>query len=156
MSQEAAEEIAWFLSHLRVLVATAPTAWARQKLTLPQLTALQFIHAAGFLTLTALARALGTRPPATSAMVDRLTDAGLVQRAPDPAHGARVRVQVTAEAARLLGDIDTRTARHFQVVLQALTPEQQQGVAAHLKDLVWHSLLTSADQGRTRRTRRTR
>jgi DNA-binding IclR family transcriptional regulator len=47
-------------------------------MTLPQLTVLHLINAPAPVTLTELAQALGTKPPATSAMVDRLTHAGLV------------------------------------------------------------------------------
>lgn len=56
-------------------------------MTLLQLTAL---HALAPVSLTELAQALGTRPPATSAMVDRLTHSGLVCRTPDPHHRRRI------------------------------------------------------------------
>lgn len=157
MPQEAAEEVAWLMSHLRTMVAIAPSSWARyENLTLPQLTALHFIHADGFLTLTSLASALGTRPSTTSAMVDRLAAADMVARHPDPEHGSRVRVLVTAEVAQMLGDVDLRTARRFHAVLQMLSPKQQQDVSELLGDLVWQRLLTRAGRSLPRRKRRAR
>lgn len=138
LGEAPAEEVAWLIDHLRALVTTAPAAWLRHpNLTLPQLTALHFICADASLTLTGLADALGTRPPATSAMVNRLADAGLVRRVRDPEHRRRIHFQFTAEAAHMLSDIDTRTARRLQAVLKMLSPEQQQAAAALLGDLLW-------------------
>lgn len=157
MSPEAAEDLAWLLSHLRAMVAIAPTAWARyENLTLPQLTALHFVQAHGFVTLTDLASDLGTQPPATSAMVERLTDAGMVQRLPDPEHGSRVLVLLHAETALMLGEIDITTARRFQAVLQMLSPQQQQDVVHLLGDLVWQCLLTRSGRGKPRRKKQSR
>lgn len=137
--EASAEEVAWLISHLRALVATAPATWLRHpNLTLPQLTALHFICADTSLTLTGLADALGTRPPATSAMVDRLADAGLVRRVQDLEHRRRIRFHVTPEAAHMLGDIDVRTARRLQAVLKALSPERLQAAARLLSNLLWH------------------
>ncbi|MGH3854118.1 MAG: MarR family transcriptional regulator [Pseudonocardiaceae bacterium] len=53
-------------------------------MTLLQLSALHLISALAPVTLTDLAQAMGTRTPATSAMVDRLTRAGLVSSQPTP------------------------------------------------------------------------
>ncbi|CAM3895335.1 MarR family winged helix-turn-helix transcriptional regulator [Tsukamurella ocularis] len=51
----------------------------------------------------ALAAELQLSSPACTALVDRLTASGLVERAPDPADRRRVRLLVTAHA-RLLGE----------------------------------------------------
>ncbi len=79
-----AEDIDWLVAHLRVVVVASPAVWAGRGMTLLQLTALHLISALAPLTLTDLAQAMGTRPSTTSAMVDRLTHAGLVRRTPDP------------------------------------------------------------------------
>ncbi|HEX6403761.1 MAG TPA: MarR family transcriptional regulator, partial [Pseudonocardiaceae bacterium] len=79
----ATEDIGWLVSHLQTVVAASPVVWAGRGMTLLQLTALHLISTLAPVTLTDLAQALGTRPPATSAMVDRLTHAGLVCRTPD-------------------------------------------------------------------------
>jgi DNA-binding MarR family transcriptional regulator len=59
-------------------------------MTLLQLTALHIISAQAPVTLADVAQSLGTRPPATSAMVDRLIRTGLVSRASDPQDRRRV------------------------------------------------------------------
>jgi DNA-binding MarR family transcriptional regulator len=74
-----AEDVAWLVAHLRVVVAASSAVWAGRGMTLSQLTVLHLISALAPVTLTDLAQVLGTRPPATAAMVDRLTHAGLVQ-----------------------------------------------------------------------------
>src|SRR4051794_2444275 len=77
-----ARDIDWLVTHLRAVVIASPAVWAGRGMTLPQLTALHLIGALAPVSLTELAQALGTRPPATSAMVDRLTHTGLVCRTP--------------------------------------------------------------------------
>lgn len=67
-----------------MVVAASSAVWAGRGLTLLQLTALHLIGALAPVTLIDLAQALGTKSPATSAMVDRLTRTGLVRRTLDP------------------------------------------------------------------------
>jgi DNA-binding MarR family transcriptional regulator len=105
-----AAEIAWLVAHLRAAVAASPTAWTGSGMTLLQLTALHVISAQAPVTLTAVATALGTEPPATSAMVDRLIRTGLVSRAPDPHDRRRVQLTITDHAKTMIGDIDLRRA----------------------------------------------
>ncbi len=95
------QEIDWLVTHLRAVLAAIPVAWAGQGMTLVQLTALHFISAQAPVTLTELARALGSGAPATSAMVDRLISTGLVCQAPDPHDGRRVALSITAHAAMI-------------------------------------------------------
>ena len=52
--------------------------------------------------LTALAAREGVTQPAMTQLVARLQDAGLVERAPDPADGRVVQVGITAEGQALL------------------------------------------------------
>ncbi len=79
-------------------------------MTLWQLTVLHLISALAPVTLTNLAQVLGTRPPATSAIVDRPTHAGLVCRTPDPQDRRRVQLSITADAEPIIGDADPDTA----------------------------------------------
>ena len=99
----ATEDIGWLVAHLQTVVAASPVVWAGRGMTLLQLTALHLISTLAPVTLTDLAQALGTRPPATSAMVDRLTHAGLVQRTPDPHNRRRVQLTLTADAEPISG-----------------------------------------------------
>jgi MarR family transcriptional regulator, transcriptional regulator for hemolysin len=127
-----AEDIDWLVAHLRVVVSASPAVWAGRGMTLLQLTALHFISALAPITVTDLAQALGTRPSATSAMVDRLTRIGLVCRMPDPQNRRRVRLTLTADAESIVGDIDLDTARRLQTVLAGMSPQTR----GHLIDIL--------------------
>jgi DNA-binding MarR family transcriptional regulator len=116
-----AEDVDWLVARLRAVVAASSAVWAARGMTLLQLTALHLISALAPVSLTDLAQALGTRPPATSAMVDRLSQAGLVCRTSDPQDHRRVQLTVTADTERILGDTDPDTARHLQTVLTGMS-----------------------------------
>ncbi|HEX6404640.1 MAG TPA: MarR family transcriptional regulator [Pseudonocardiaceae bacterium] len=103
-------------------MVTASTAvWAGRGMTLLQLIALQFISALAPVTVSDLARALGTRPPATSAMIDRLAHAGLVRRLPDPQDRRRVQLTITSAAHPIVGDTDEDTAQRLSAVIHAMS-----------------------------------
>jgi DNA-binding MarR family transcriptional regulator len=111
-----------------------PAVWAGSELTLAQLVALHFISARAPMSLMSLSHALGLRPPATSAMVDRLARAGLVCRRPDPADRRRVLLTVTAHAVAMLGKIDPQTARRLQRVVVRMGAAAQRCLIEVVKD----------------------
>jgi MarR family transcriptional regulator, transcriptional regulator for hemolysin len=134
-----AQDVHWLVAHLRAVVAASAVVWAGRGLTLVQLAVLHLISALAPVTLTELAQALGTRPPATSAMVDRLADAGLVCRTPDPQDRRRVQLMVTAAAQPIVGDTDSDTARRLHVVLTGISPQTRRHVIDVLIDTVRRS-----------------
>lgn len=136
-----AEEVDWLVAHLQGVVAASSAVWAGRGLTLLQLSALHLINALAPVTLIDLARALGTKSPATSAMVDRLTHAGLVRRTLDPRDRRRVLLTLTAEAEPIIGDTDPDTARHLQAVLRGMSPQTRR----HLIDLLIDTVCRSAE-----------
>jgi DNA-binding MarR family transcriptional regulator len=128
------EDAGWLAAHLRAMVMTRPGAWANSEMTLPQITALHYICAAGPVTLSGLADALGTGPPATCAMVDRLVRAGLVSRMPDPKDRRRIRLNATDAAGPMIGDIDLDTARRLHAVLNGMTAAARRCLSDVLRD----------------------
>jgi DNA-binding MarR family transcriptional regulator len=129
------EDARWLADYLRKMVSTRPAAWAGSEITLSQLIALHIISAAKApMTLLSLSEALGTRPPATCAMVNRLARAGLVSRAPDPDDLRRVLLAVTGKSAQMIGKIDPDTARRLQVVLCSMGAAAQRVLTEVLKD----------------------
>ncbi len=110
-------------------------------MTLLQLTALHLISALAPMTLTDLAQALGTKLPAASAMVDRLTHAGLVCRTPDPHNRRRVQLTLTADAGPIISDTDPDTARRLQTVLNGMNPQTRR----HLIDILIDTIRRSAE-----------
>jgi len=136
-----AEDVNWLLVHLRTVIAAAgPVVWAGRGMTLSQLTALHLISALAPVTLTDLAQALGTKSPATSAMVDRLTRVGLVSRTKDPQNRRRVHLDITTDAKPIVGDTDPDTARRLQTVLTGVSPQTRR----HLIDILINTIRDSA------------
>jgi DNA-binding MarR family transcriptional regulator len=129
-----ADDARWLADHLRKMVSSRPAAWASTEMTLAQLLALHFISAKAPITLISLSEALGTRPPATSTMVDRLARAGLVCRTPDPDDRRRILLAVTGRAVAMIGKIDLQTARRLQVVLNGMGTAAQRCLTEVLKD----------------------
>jgi DNA-binding transcriptional ArsR family regulator len=95
------DDACWLADHLRKMVTSRPAAWAGSEITLAQLMALHVISARAPITL--MSEALGIRPPATSALVDRLARAGLVCRMPDAQDRRRVLLAVTGKARAMIG-----------------------------------------------------
>ena len=137
-----AEDVDWLVAHLRAVVMASPAVWAGRGMTLLQLSALHLISALAPATLTDLAHALGTKPSAASAMVDRLTHAGLVHRTPDPHDHRRIQLTVTAAAQHIVGDTDPDTARRLHAVLKAINPQTRR----HVIDVLIDTVRRSANQ----------
>jgi DNA-binding MarR family transcriptional regulator len=136
-----AQDIDWLVVHLRTVVMASPAVWAGRGMTLPQLTALHLIGALAPVSLTELAQVLGTRPPATSAMVDRLTHTGLVRRTRDPHNRRRVELTLTADAQQIIGDTDPDTATRLQTVLTGMNPTARH----HLIDILIDTIRLSVE-----------
>lgn len=135
-----AQDIDWLVAYLRTVVTASRAVWAGRGITLLQLTALHLISALAPVTLTDLARAMGTKPPATSAMIDRLTRAGLVRRSPDPHDQRRIGLTLTTEAQPIVGNTDVRTARRLRTLLTGITPQTRH----HLIDILIDTVRQSA------------
>ena len=133
-SRVASDDARWLAEHLRKVVSGRPAVWAGNEMTLAQLLALHYISAQAPVTLITLSEALGTRPPATSAMVDRLTRAGLVHHTPDSVDRRRVLLAVTSQAVSMIGKVDLPTARRLQLVLNSMGVAAQRCLTEVIKD----------------------
>lgn len=84
----------------------------------------------------ALAAALRLSSAACTALVDRLTAAGLVERGPDPDDRRRVRLLVTPGARRLGEDFFGDLIGPIRVAAAALTPAETEVVRRFLASAV--------------------
>ena len=130
------EDVDWLIARLRAMVTASSTVWAGRGMTLLQLIALQFISALAPVTVSGLAQVLGTRPPATSAMIDRLARAGLVRRVPDPHDRRRVQLAITSAAQPIVGDTDEDTAHRLSAVVHAMSAQTRRPLIDLLAETV--------------------
>jgi DNA-binding MarR family transcriptional regulator len=144
------EDVDWLIARLRSMVTASSAVWAGRGMTLFQLIALQFISALAPITVSGLAQVLGTRPPATSAMVDRLARAGLVRRLPDPHDRRRVHLRITSAAQPIVGDTDEDTAQRLSAVIHAMSAQTRRP----LIDLLVDTVRRWAEESRTPLLRR--
>ena len=96
--------------------------------------ALQLLDALAGQVLTPgrLSDELGLSPAATTALVDRLAAAGLVERVRDLPDRRQVRLQLTAQAQRLAADLLAPWARRIDRAAAALTAQEAAVVAQFL------------------------
>lgn len=92
-------------------------------LTLPQMVALHTLHYAGPCTVTRLTDALRLSPSATSHLVDRLVERGLVDRAEDPEDRRQKRVAITPTGQALLERLAAERLEEFRDAVLALPPD---------------------------------
>ncbi|MCA1695638.1 MAG: MarR family transcriptional regulator [Actinobacteria bacterium] len=133
------EDVDWLVGRLRAMVAASSAVWAGRGMTLLQLIALHFISALAPVTPTHLAHVLEIKPPATSAMIDRLARAGLVSRRPDPQDRRRVELTITAAAKPIVGDTDAETAQRLKAVLHGMSSQTRRPLIDILIDTVGRS-----------------
>lgn len=84
---------------------------------LVQLTTLYLVRARAPITLTDLARALGTEQQVASALADRLIHAGLVRRRTNPRHQGHVALALTPTGQAIIGDPSPDTITWLRAVL---------------------------------------
>lgn len=121
------------------------------------LSALSVLTFGGPLSLGALARAEGVRPPTMSRLVDGLERAGLARRRVDPDDARGLRIEVTTRGRALLLAARARRLRRLAAAATALTPRERAKLAAAIPALralvsVLHEL--PPPNGQKRHTRR--
>jgi MarR family transcriptional regulator for hemolysin len=96
---------------------------------------LALVEAPG-LSLGSLAETLGADQPTTSALVDRLLAADLVQRETDPTDRRRARLQPTESAMQLAQGIAAARRETEELIRQALGPEDAEELERILNRLI--------------------
>ncbi len=101
-------------------------------LSLTAAATLATLERSGPCRLTWLATREGVTQPAMTQLIARLQDAGLAARATDPADGRVVQVRITAEGKAILARRRAARAGRLAGLLDRLTPEQRDALAAAL------------------------
>jgi DNA-binding MarR family transcriptional regulator len=82
--------------------------------------------------LTWLAAREGVTQPAMTQLIARLQDAGLVDRAADPADGRVVQVRITADGLAMLAGRRAVRAERLAGLLDRLSPDEREALATAL------------------------
>lgn len=104
--------------------------WQRLNMTIPQIRTLAALQHAGSMRMGGIARHLGSTLSATSTIVDRLVNKGLVMRGPDPSDRRVVVCELTAEGRAVVAEFWRIGRMRISQVVERLDEEQLQTVVA--------------------------
>ena len=114
-------------------------------LSLTSAATLATLERSGSSRLTWLAVREGVTQPAMTQLIARLEDAGLVDRAADPADGRVVQVRITEEGRAMLARRRAVRAERLAEILARLSPQEQAALGAALPAM---DALANAQHGR--------
>ena len=112
-------EVALFLQRNFLVHVTERV--AANKISIPQFTLLGFLSINESLNMGKLASLMGHTTPATTGLVDRLTQAGLVERFTTPTDRRQVLVKITPKGAALVGELKLDIAKAINNIMGTLT-----------------------------------
>lgn len=121
-------------------------------LSLTAAATLATLERSGPARLTGLAAREGVTQPAMTQLIARLQDAGLVDRAADPADGRVVQVRITADGKAMLARRRAVRAERLAGLLERISPDERTALAAALPAM---DALASAQQAEPAGTQRT-
>ncbi|MCU0254362.1 MAG: MarR family transcriptional regulator [Acidobacteria bacterium] len=87
-------------------------------------------------SMSELAAEMGMQLPATSKLVDRMTEAALVQRSADPADQRRVILHVSDFGLQKVASLEREVRQHRDRIGRAFGPERQAQLTALLQDFI--------------------
>jgi DNA-binding MarR family transcriptional regulator len=122
-----------------------------QKLTTPQLAALEFVFE--LRTISAVASYLRLSRPATSQMIHKLVRRGLIRRSEGATDRRERAVQLTARGKRLLDKIAAARSARFAASVSCLPPRAANRLKGALREAVRYMEKSGASTGRGRKFR---
>jgi DNA-binding MarR family transcriptional regulator len=137
LDREAEEVTVAVMAASRLLVAVSARALTSidSSMTLPQLRALVVLEACEPLKLAALATTLGVNPSTAMRMVDRLEDAGLVDRRTNPASRREVVLSLTDAGHALVAQVMAHRRAEVSALVARLPAEERAGLVPALRAL---------------------
>lgn len=97
-----------------------------KKISIPQYTLLGFLSVNEHLTMGKLASLMGHTTPATTGLVDRLSQAELIERFATPADRRQVLVRITNKGRSLVEEMKTELISNLNSISNSLSKEDQQ------------------------------
>jgi len=91
-----------------------------KKISIPQYTLLGFLSVNESLNMGKLASLMGHTTPATTGLVDRLTQAGLVERFAIPTDRRQVMVRITSKGRSLVEEVKSEIAQCLANIMNTL------------------------------------
>jgi MarR family transcriptional regulator, organic hydroperoxide resistance regulator len=96
--------------------------WDSRGLTIAQLRVLYILRQHDGITVSGLASRLNVTPATTTGLTDRLVREKLIHRTEDPTDRRLVRLHLTDDGSRIVGNLDPEGASYVRTVLDRLSP----------------------------------
>ena len=100
-------------------------AFARGRISVPQMLILEYLQRRRACIMRELARSLSITTSAVTGLVDRMEGAGLVRRARHPTDRRAIRIAATAKGLATIRDVLRQKERLFHAVMARLPAAQQ-------------------------------
>ena len=94
--------------------------WDGRGLTMPQLRLMYLLHQQDCRAVGELAEQMNVRPATVTGLTDRLVRQHLIERQPDPDDRRVVRVALTPEGRRVLGEIETASRAYLDAIFERM------------------------------------
>jgi MarR family transcriptional regulator, organic hydroperoxide resistance regulator len=120
---------------IRSVRLSAPDAWMRLSMTIPQVKSLFFITNHGSTNFKKLATALKVTPSNLTGVIDRLVEQGLVSRTENPEDRRQMTLKATEKGEALVSDLRERTISYLSRSLSGLSQEELSTIARGLEVL---------------------
>ena len=119
-------------SRLLVAIAAKSLAAVEDTLTLPQYRLLVVLDSRGPSNLAGLAEALEVNPSTALRMVERLTTAGMVEKATNPTRRRQVQLRLTGAGWQTVREVTEARRAEFSRIVAAMPAEQRIQLVAML------------------------
>ncbi len=112
-------------------------AWEELGMTIPQLRTLDLLERMGALRMGSISTHLGRALSATTTVVDRLVEKGMVARSSDPDDRRVVLCELTELGRSTIDQFWRIGTGRIEVILDVLEPEQVERVVSGLELILW-------------------
>ena len=119
-------------SRLLLAISARSIALVDETITFPQLRTLRILFNEGPINLATLAQLLGVQPSTTGRMVDRLVDAGLIDRRPHPRSRRELVVELTAKGEGVVREVTAHRRAEIAEIVGKMPARDRRGLVRAL------------------------